>query len=294
MMRRFVRPFLRAIGHSAPVASGLGMYSDAALCRWCVEGLEDSAEARLRSGLRLVVDPSEYLGRTVYLTGDWDPKVTWVCRKILRPGDVMLDVGAHCGVVALEAARLVGPQGMVHAFEPQPRLAAMLRKSAKLNGLASLHIHEVALGDTDGQAELHLPGGKQILASLLADASGGDSIAVEVRRASSFLPSLHAGPVRLLKLDVEGFEYTLLRSTASYLEDAKVDYIVLESVEAEGPFWDRSPIALLKDMGYGFMALPKRLFGCRAEPVSPGALPPAGCHDFVAVREMDAAVGILK
>ena len=76
--------------------------------------------ARLRNGDRLLVDVSDFIGRTIYYLGDYDPKITWLCKRILGRGDTMLDVGANMGVVTGYASKIVGPEGHVHAFEPQP------------------------------------------------------------------------------------------------------------------------------------------------------------------------------
>lgn len=286
-MRSLSLSFLTFLGHSLPVASGLGMFAEMGWCQWAVASLGQKAEARLRSGLRLIIDPTEYLGRTVLLTGEWDPKVTWVCQKLLRNGDTFIDIGAHCGVVAVEAARLVGPSGKVHAFEPQPRLAEFLRQSASINALSGLQVHQVALSDQDGQARIFMRGGKQILASLVPTPGVEHNLEITTRAAEPYLRGLNLTQVRLLKMDIEGYEYALLQAMAGVLNEGILENILFESVPAEGPFWERPAVQLLAKAGYQFYALPKTLLTFRAVPVSPGVEPAGGPHDFVAVRNWD-------
>lgn len=286
-MRSLSHSFLTLLGHSLPVASGLGMFAEMRWCQWAVAGLGQTTEARLRSGLRLVVDPTEYLGRTVLLTGEWDPKVTWVCQKLLRPGDTFIDIGAHCGVVAVEAARLVGPSGTVHAFEPQPRLAGFLRQSASINALSCLQVHEVALSDNDGQAKIFMRGGKQILASLVPTPGVEPNFEITTRKAEPYLRGLNLRQVRLLKMDIEGYEYALLQAMEGVLREGILENILFESVPAEGPFWQRPAVQLLAKAGYQFYALPKTIFSFRAVPVSLESDPVGGSHDFVAVRNWE-------
>ncbi len=283
-MRSLSLSFLTFLGHSLPVASGLGMFAEMGWCQWAVASLGQTAEARLRSGLRLIIDPTEYLGRTVLLTGEWDPKVTWVCQKLLRNGDTFIDIGAHCGVVAVEAARLVGPSGKVHAFEPQPRLAEFLRQSASINALSGLQVHQVALSDQDGQAKIFMRGGKQILASLVPTPGVEPNLEITTRAAEPYLRGLNLTQVQLLKMDIEGYEYALLQAMEGVLNEGILENILFESVPAEGPFWERPAVQLLAKAGYQFYALPKTLLTFRAVPVSPGVEPAGGPHDFVAVR----------
>src|SRR5689334_8019044 len=63
--------------------------------------------ARLRNGDKLFVDLGDQVGRAIYYLGDYDPKITWLCRRILRRGDTMLDVGANMGVVTMYSSDFV-------------------------------------------------------------------------------------------------------------------------------------------------------------------------------------------
>jgi FkbM family methyltransferase len=58
----------------------------------------------------------------------WEPDEQEVIRRVVRPGDIALDVGAHFGEHAALMASLVGPAGRVVAFEPNPaRIPALTR-----------------------------------------------------------------------------------------------------------------------------------------------------------------------
>jgi hypothetical protein len=149
-----------------PLFSGAGTIANSKWAVWASSVLESRVLTKLRCGSKLVVNPNEYLGRSVYYSGDWDRKITWVISKLLRPGDVFIDIRAHCGVAAIAAAKLVGSLGAVHAFEPQPDLAAMLAESAESDGHNCVHIHNIALSDKAGELDLSIVGGKQIYATL--------------------------------------------------------------------------------------------------------------------------------
>jgi hypothetical protein len=57
-----------------------------------------------RSGAHLFVNPREFIGRTVAVTGDYDAAVTDVCTAVLRAGDNVIDIGGHCGVITFACA----------------------------------------------------------------------------------------------------------------------------------------------------------------------------------------------
>lgn len=77
-------------------------------------------------------------------------------RQTIRPGDVVLDVGAFVGIYAVLAARWSRPGGRVIAFEPTPASAALARRHVTLNRLeADIEVIEAAVSDTAGHAMFH-------------------------------------------------------------------------------------------------------------------------------------------
>jgi FkbM family methyltransferase len=155
MKRQLAKLVLRCY----PFYSGYYKVVSSPLGQWLGTAAQSGqiVRTRARGGIRLEVRLDDVEGHCIDLLGDWDPRITWICRRVLRPGDTFVDVGANFGLVSLIGARAVGSTGRVHAFESQPALAAMLRRSAALNHLANLTLHEVALSDRDGVLELQVP-----------------------------------------------------------------------------------------------------------------------------------------
>jgi len=72
-------------------------------------------------------------------------------QRYLRPGDVVLDIGAHAGQRAIPAARLVGPPGRVDAFEPSPTLrTTLIDNVAEANLKSVVVVHALMAGATAG------------------------------------------------------------------------------------------------------------------------------------------------
>lgn len=225
-------------------------------------GSDGSAvEVRLRGGLRVLVYPDEYIGRIVFYFGDLDPRISWVCRRLLRPGDAVVDVGANYGVVSLLAAQLVGNGGIVHAVEPQPEVAALLRRSAERNSLSHLHVHEVALSDSHGERDLTIPVGHLGGASLTRTAERASVVPVRVHHAGTFLSELGLPHIRMLKLDIEGHEAQFLEGAGEFLRGCGPDVVVFESndalYESGGGlgFWQRKAVRQLHELGYDMLSI---------------------------------------
>ncbi|HVA01219.1 MAG TPA: FkbM family methyltransferase [Terriglobia bacterium] len=149
----------------------------------------------------------------------------------LSPGDVFFDVGCNVGKLAIPVARVLGNAGRVIAFEPQEDFCSILETHLKLNGLRNVEVFKVALGEENKTAQLFVGGGA--CPSLLPHAQNGAkdaqaSEAVEVVEGDWFRET-HSLPVpRAVKIDVEGYEYSVLRGLKRTLADPKCELLCLE------------------------------------------------------------------
>jgi FkbM family methyltransferase len=80
-------------------------------------------------------------------------------QRLLRPGMTVLDIGAHHGLYTLLAAKRVGRQGRVIAFEPSPRECRRVAKHVRANRCKNVEVEACALGDTPGEADLFMVDG---------------------------------------------------------------------------------------------------------------------------------------
>jgi FkbM family methyltransferase len=224
-----------------------------------LNGHTEPKVVRLKSGEKIVIPPQDFVGRSVYYFGDLDPKISWICRKILRPGDTALDIGGNCGVIALRMARLVGERGVVHTFEPQPHLASLMTKSAELNRFSQLHVHQLALGAQEDSLDLYIPHINMGAASLVERNGDGRVIQVPVKKSGSFLEQLGLGPIRLIKIDVEGFEDAVFTGAMDFLAKNPADAILFESKDSSVDFARLPTTTKLAQLGYTFVEIKKTL-----------------------------------
>jgi len=80
----------------------------------------------------------EFIGRALQACGQYSPGEPELWAKLLRPGDQAVDVGANIGALTVPLARIVGPNGGVLAFEPQPENFGLLQRNIADNNLNSV------------------------------------------------------------------------------------------------------------------------------------------------------------
>lgn len=70
--------------------------------------------------------------------------------KYLKPGMCVLNIGANAGLYTLIAAKIVGSNGVVHAFEPATLNFNRLKRNVQLNGLTNVIVNQMAVSDFQG------------------------------------------------------------------------------------------------------------------------------------------------
>ena len=167
----------------------------------------------------LIVDPSQdAYQQHLFLSGEYEPGTLNLMSEVLRPGDVFVDAGANLGLMTIHAAALVGDEGAVVAFEPSPQICQSLRQNVALNACTNVEVQEVALGERSGSAMFYARPGINIASGTLV--ASPDSLAqtqVPVRTLADCLPPRHRNRLRLIKIDVEGYELPVLRGSRELL-----------------------------------------------------------------------------
>ena len=148
-----------------------------------------------------------YIGQSLRKYGEFSFGEQELFRQLVRPGAVVVEVGANIGAHTVGLARLVGHGGAVIAFEPQRIPFQTLCANLALNQLANVRARQAAVGRTSGTIlvpalDPSLPanfGGVSLI-----DATGGEEVPL-LTVDSMELPACH-----LLKVDVEGMEADVL------------------------------------------------------------------------------------
>ena len=144
----------------------------------------------------------------LYLEGERFVEERAVLARMLRPGMTVVDVGANIGYYLLLFRQLVGSGGTVVCIEPSEENLPELKRNIAANPRLTVLLHEVALGEEDGEVGLR---------------SGINSGVVEVAEAAHVVPvrrldSLLQHRVDMLKIDVEGYEGQVLAGAHGLIE----------------------------------------------------------------------------
>ena len=245
----------------------------------------------LRNGRRIQILNSDHVSRILYFMGDFQPRLSWVISKLLDAGDSVIDIGANIGWFTVTAANCIGPNGIVHAFEPQPQLALFLRTTIVENGFRNVFVHEVALSERNEKMTLRVLDGNTGAATLgraEEDSSHGSWNAIEIsaRNAEDALEALKLDRIRMIKIDVEGHEATVLRAARRFLELHPPDIILFESHVEDGVFRSRAIVQILLSLGYRIFQFD--MDSRRSVKLSPAPLDGHGSNsqvDFVALHQ---------
>lgn len=85
-----------------------------------------------------------------------EPATTSLFKKIVKKGDVVVDLGANIGYFTLLAANLTGKEGRIYCFEPEPKNYSYLLKNIKLNNYANVSANQKAVSDKNGKTRLYI------------------------------------------------------------------------------------------------------------------------------------------
>ena len=145
--------------------------------------------------------------------------------KLVQPGSVFIDVGAHIGRYSFPLAKLVGKDGLVIAIEPDPLAFRALSMGIKLNNLRNVLALNIALGDSEGKAILC-----QKLISATSSIIEFDKcqrfIEVSLKRLDNVVEELELTRINVIKIDVEGAEIQVLKGAVKTIKRFKPLIIV--------------------------------------------------------------------
>ncbi len=192
---------------------------------------------KTRYGFWLKIDPVKDQGveRSIYYTGTYEKGSLAIMRHILGHGDMFVDVGANIGLMSLYASQLVGSEGKVVAFEPNPDTARILVENIGLNKVSNIEHSGYAVGKSPGKAQIYDRWDfNRGSASLIKPEQVTGSHEIEVTTLSKFFKKeiKEGAPLpRLVKLDIEGFELEALEGALDLLNSKHPPMLIVECSE---------------------------------------------------------------
>ena len=153
--------------------------------------------------------------------GSYQPIITETLKKYLKNGDTFIDMGANIGYFSMVAASLVGKTGQVHSFEPVPKYFLKLNNFAENNKQYNIVANQFALGDKEQLGKIYIEGESNIgsntfIPALLGNKGNNIIAEVPIRRFDRYVEERGLKNIKLIKIDVEGFEFPVLKGMEGY------------------------------------------------------------------------------
>ncbi len=182
-------------------------------------------------GLNIFVNPKEDKGleRGIYYHGTYERGFLDFLKKNLKNGHVFIDVGANIGLVSLLAGKLVGENGKVFSFEPQPEVYNDLQENIKINSLNNILPFNIGLGNENKQMTLFSNlSVNRGASSLIQPSDPSGEFKVVINRLDDFLEKHQIKRVDFVKIDVEGFELEVLKGMNRLLNTENPPVLIVE------------------------------------------------------------------
>jgi FkbM family methyltransferase len=175
------------------------------------------------------IDPITPFGLALIKGEIYEPQMVDLLRKVLRPSDVFIDLGANEGYFSIIAAALV-PEGRVFAVEAQPALRNVLLANVSSNNASNVTVCTLAVSDRNGEARLFVRSSINNMGSRLdvPFSLGFGSELVQTRTLKEFCCEHAIDRARLLKVDCEGAEIQIINGSDSLFARQPFDVIALE------------------------------------------------------------------
>lgn len=172
------------------------------------------------NGVELRCDPHHVGWWRRASLNQWEPHTFQILDRLLDRDRVFLDIGAWIGPTTLYAAKRCRE---VFCFEPDRTAYEHLLLNIRLNDLRNVVPFNVALGETDSTQTMgsFSTGSGDSTTSLLAHANGKDISTVMGMRWQTWLDICKPPKVDVIKVDIEGGEFSLIPTMASYLAQNK-------------------------------------------------------------------------
>jgi FkbM family methyltransferase len=190
--------------------------------------------------------------------GTYELEKQRLLHRLLRPGDVFYDLGAHSGLFTLLGARIVEQTGRVVAFEPNTASVANLRRHVALNTLNNVVVVQAAVSNRRGRAKF-TPAGSLSgdlaglpLSNYLGRLDVRGSLEVEVTTLDEARVENQLPPPNVIKIDIEGAEVDALLGAESLLKTHHP--IILLATHGEG--LAEQCRSLLNELRYSCRAMP--------------------------------------
>jgi FkbM family methyltransferase len=170
--------------------------------------------------IAIYVNSDSYIEWTVLSTGTYEDEMNRLIRVSLKNSENALDIGGNIGLQSIRMSQCVGETGKVYAFEPLAFLQEKFTRNIKLNKALNVTLMPIALSDEENEAEFTIDqkSWNQGAFSLNKSNVGAEKQHVIIKVADNITEIKNLNSLSLIKIDVEGFEFQVLKGLKQTLQ----------------------------------------------------------------------------
>jgi FkbM family methyltransferase len=176
-------------------------------------------------GHQMYLDPGDSMGLS--LDHVYEPLETLLVQNYVKPGQVVLDIGANIGYYTLIFANLVGTAGRVYAFEPDPYSFETLKRNVTINGYRNVILEQKAVSNQNAQVRLGLDNFNNLDHRIISVDDKRRSVNVDVVRLDDYFLGGQES-VDFIKMDIQGAEGLALYGMQSLLARSRAVTLLTE------------------------------------------------------------------
>lgn len=267
---------ISTVAKNWPLANGSGRFID--YFAGSINLGTDITQCKVKDGFQMYCLPNDLIGRHLILSGSFDRAGADALALFVEDGDQLMDIGANIGYVSCLLLHKCKNTSII-CYEPQPIIVDLLRKNLAQFSEGRWTVVQAGLSDADGSAMFSIDEDNRG-SSRLADTTtqGGNLRQIELLDSGKQLSALDR--LDVIKIDIEGHEWTMLNAAADQLERLRPKAILYEdSRRISGP--DQDIGKLMERLGYDVYGLHKRL--TKTDLTKATRENAAQFHDFIAV-----------
>lgn len=160
-------------------------------------------------GILFHFDTRNYIEYKIFAEGYYEKEVTLLMHNYIEPGDTVMDIGANIGVHSLSLSKMVGSLGKVFSFEPIPFLREKFEQNQILNRCINISIQPFALSDENYTIKTAFSENANNGTFFIENNAKGET-EITCIKGDDWVEKQELDSLKLIKIDVEGFEYKVL------------------------------------------------------------------------------------
>jgi FkbM family methyltransferase len=195
------------------------------------------------NGHKMILDSKDSLFLSINKV--YEPFETALVKNEIKKGDIVLDIGANIGYYTLIFAKIIGDEGKVFAFEPDPDNFLLLKKNVELNGYKNVIFVQKAVSNQTGKVKLYISDSNKGDHRIYDPGDGRHSIEIDAIRLDEFFEDFQ-GKIDFIKMDIQGAEGGALQGMLSLIKKNQNMKIITEFWPDALKLFGTDPAEILK------------------------------------------------